>query len=366
MPIYTVKVAGISFAVAADQTLETARPEGQIEIVLDPANKFARHPRGAFEVRWQGKKLGFVGDAEREVQDDVVAVIDSGAPVSGKVLSYAYKDESGFNEEHRGILSAVTISFDTGNKAADDPTLSRPFSWDSTDRHNETPKRLQSYNEPTVFVDFYEQAHEYRYEGRRLKSATGLVSTMYAPFNAAAIAPRCAKSWGMAEQDIIDMWNNNGNASAAFGTAIHLLIENYERYGERALPKMAVLRDIVTSFPFQSGLEVHSEVLLTCVARGICGLCDRLVVKDGRHTVCDMKVQHGADKTDSNMKNLLLPDLPKSKVGKAVAQCSCYSDMLELSGATVSDKVVVHVWDGEWKHYTEDRVKGILEIAGEW
>jgi len=345
---YNVQVAGITFAVKDNPSLKRARPEGQVEIQLDPYNKFAKHPRGAFLVKWQGNKIGFISDAERDVQDDIVAAIDSIGKVYGNILNYAYKDSKGFNDDHNGILSAVTLSIDTGNAAK---------------LPNETPEQLESFNEAGVVLDFYPQAHEYWYKGQRLQSATGLVSKMYKPFNAEAIAQRCAPAWGMEEDDVVAMWKSNGQAAGFFGTAIHMLIENYEKYGERALPKMPILNDIVQSFPFQPDLEVHSEVLLTCVERGICGLCDRLVIQDGKASVRDMKVQHNADKKDSKSKNTILPELPSSKVGKAIAQCSIYADMLEIAGVLVDDEVVVHVWDGEWKNHTHKRVHNILEKA---
>ena len=91
------------------------------------------------------------------------------------------------------------------------------------------------------------------------------------------------------------------------------------------------------------------------------GLCDRLVDDKGVLTVCDLKFNVNAEEITRSGKNKLYPAMPANKVTKYVAQTSIYAEMLAESGLNVSDKVVAHVWDGEWKHHVSDRIKGVLD-----
>ena len=354
---YQVNLTGISFRVAENKALEQEQPRGECEIRLDPANPYAKHSRGSFEVWWQGNHLGFLPDRERGMLDDIVRALDAGDNVQCEAVDYSRLDgDEWTGKDGVGVLGSVTVSIHTpsaapapGERPAEDFVL------------------LDSFNEAGVQVQFYEQAHQYHYDNRRLKSVTGVVSRIYPPFDAATISERCAKSWKMPAEAIRAMWSAQGDATSSFGSCVHTLIESYERWGERALPKMKALRDIVESFPWAhtKGLTVHPEALVTCVKRDLTGLADRLVEKDGTITVADLKLQHSATATSSSCKCSLMPELPASKIGKAACQMSLYGGMLEESGLTVSDKVVVYVWDGGWTYHAVDRVKDALDRVAE-
>ena len=348
-------LTSISFRVKEDKNLALAKPSGACTVALDPENKHAKHPRGAFPVQWNGMDIGFVPDARRELQDRIAEIIDSGEQPKLAVKEYCYKDASGFNNDDKGKLAAVTLILADEGEDLTIPVAAPPDPPDS-----KCEKKI-SFNEPGVALDFYpDPLHQYWYKGKRLKSVTGQVAAMYAPFYKELVASRCEKKYGMTAKDIIEMWRLNGEAASNFGTSIHELMENYQRFGERALPKMPVLREIVLSFPWVQG-TVHTEVLVTSVARGMCGMCDRLYDNDGVLTVEDYKANVGAEEIKSSLKNRLFPDMAHNKLTKYVVQESIYADMLAESGLQVHDTVVSHIWDGSWTHHRTDRIKYICD-----
>jgi len=222
----------------------------------------------------------------------------------------------------------------------------------------EKPIKKKSYNED-IEVDFYPIAHQYWYKGKQLQSVTRFIKPMFSEFNAKAISERCATSWEMKAKDIEDMWSANADASASFGTGLHAFMENYERYGERALPKMPILKDIVTSFPWDNN-TYEVEVLITDIKNNLCGLVDRLQIGLAKARVEDYKFNYGSEDVKTAYKCSKYPDLPKTKITKYQVQMSVYAKMLENTGHDVDDYVTAHVWDGEWHHHKLERLKDIF------
>ena len=342
-------VSGITFAVKEDPTLATARPTGWAEVVVypsNPANKFAKHPAGAFELRWGAQKIGFVPDAQRDIQDKMLAMLEKGYKPCIEIVEYGYMDENEkFNNDHRGKLHQITCVF---------------HEWEEAKAGLGESKPLTSFNEDVV-VDFYEEPHVYMYEGKELTSATTLVKKAYKPFDGAFIAGKCAKSWGMDAADIVALWDLNGDAASAFGTSIHAYMEAYSKYGDRGLSKMSFIRDIVTSCPFHTPEVAGVEALITDVKLGLCGMADRLEKNAERVRVTDFKVQYGITDKASHLKNSLFPDLPANKLSKARIQLSIYAEMLQRNGVEVDDAVTVYAYDGAWERYDLPRVVGVLD-----
>jgi len=337
-------VSGITFAVKDDPSLATARPSGWASVVLDKSNPFAKHPAGAFELRWGAQKIGYLPDKHRAVQDKMLLMLKAGEKPCVEITEYGYMDEDGrFNDDERGELHQITCVF----REHQDSDLG-PY----------TP--LRSFNEGVV-VDFYDRPHVYMYQGKRLTSGTQLVKKAYKPFDGEGIAARIADKWEMSQEDILAMWKMNGDVSSSFGTSVHMAMEMLTKFAERGKPKMPVLRAIVESFPGEMGENVRSEVLLSCVAAGVCGQCDRLVKHGDVYTVEDYKCNIDFEQKESRYKNSMFPDLPRNKFGKTVMQLSIYCDMLERAGMKVSDEVTAWVWDGEWNKLTETRIAGVLD-----
>lgn len=348
-------LAGITFRPVEE--IGQLRPAGLCSVESEPTNKF---DAGAIQIIWDGHFIGYVPGPKSkwpDVQAKVRDAMHGGEDYRIEVLDYSYCTGTGkskeFNDNHEGVLGSVRLSLTTPDSEAVRP---------------EPPKGdfdvLRSFNEPDVEVRFYPAIHQYWIEDVRLVSATGLVDKCYKPFDSKTIAGRCERSYGMSAVDIIAMWGANGDAASAFGTSVHLCMENYSRYGERALPKMPLLRDIVTSFPWEwfKDTVVKEELFITSAKRGVCGLCDRLVIRGDEHTVTDIKVNVDADVVDERKhKNLLFDEVPSSKIGHYITQMSIYVQMLEESGLGVNDKVCAHCFDGKWSHYSMPRISRVID-----
>lgn len=227
----------------------------------------------------------------------------------------------------------------------------------------------KSFNED-IELEYDKVGHVYRYHGQVLDSVTTFLKKYYKPFELEMIAKTCAKSWGVDPQEVIDIWEDNKNSSALFGTAIHDTLEHYEKHkrigeiisqtrGEDenyALPKHPILRKIVQDFVSINRIngEVLTEVLLTDIRNGLAGRGDRLVVLDWEKKICrigDYKINVDADKPDKNHKPLAPFDsLPATKVTKYQIQMSLYANFLQKHGWTVTGLDVYVLEDG-WSYY---------------
>lgn len=230
---------------------------------------------------------------------------------------------------------------------------------------------VESFNEDVV-ISFNEATHVYEHKGEKLLSGSYWVSKHYTPFDAITIADRCSNVWGVDSKDITDMWSSGGKVAADFGTAIHQALEHWEKFKENgntifenskknenaALPKHPFLRKVINDFDKvkkDSGHEILTEVLVTNVELGLCGMIDRLIIVDRENKVCrvgDYKVNIGAE----DKKDKALPPydhLPPNKLTKYQLQLSFYAQLLILSGWTVQG-LDAYVLEDEWKHYGLD------------
>lgn len=227
----------------------------------------------------------------------------------------------------------------------------------------------KSFNE-NIELEYDKVGHIYRYNGQALDSVTSFIKKYYKPFELEMIAKTCAKSWNVSPEDIIDIWEDNKNSSALFGTAIHDTLEHYEKHkkvGEQissqrgedenyALPKHPILRKIVKDFVSINRIngEVLTEVLITDIKNGLAGRGDRIVVQDWDKKICrigDYKINVEADKPDKNHKpSAPFDGLPPTKVTKYQIQMSLYANMLSKFGWTVTG-LDVYVLEDEWKYY---------------
>jgi hypothetical protein len=293
-----------------------------------------------------------------------------GKAEQARVVRLKHKDWAGFTDDEDVQVVSVSIEIDL-----------------AVEKPNENPVMLTSHNEPDVVVEFYPIAHQYWIGMVRLESVTEVKDTMYKPFDAKFMSGRCENSYGLAKDEIAGMWDLNGDCASGMGTGLHGYMEIHQNYRSRikpekiakTLPKIPMFRDIVTSFAWTDDL-VHTEVLVTDVKAGICGLVDRDVEIDDVHKIGDYKFQAEWDVIDRRNTNLLFPELPHTKLAKCLVQESIYADMMKRSGMTVDDEVVAHIWDGTpdpslsddatheevmqsmWHHISMASIKGIVDI----
>lgn len=226
---------------------------------------------------------------------------------------------------------------------------------------------IRSFNED-VELEFDRVAHTYLYQGKRLESASGFVSRHTKLFDKLGISKKCEASWGVPQDDILQLWESNGDAAAGFGTAVHAVLEHYFKKKElgakimenskkevnAALPNHPFLQKLILdleSLMTEEGVCLQ-EILVSNVDKGYCGLVDRLLILDEKKKVCrvtDYKIAYDTEKKGEKM---LSPfdTLPPTKLSKYQVQLSFYANMLQMSGWTVTG-LDIYAYDGEWKKY---------------
>jgi hypothetical protein len=171
------------------------------------------------------------------------------------------------------------------------------------------------------------------------------------------------------------MWDSTGEVASLFGKSIHLALEHYEKFKllgkimqdkkelayNKALPNHPLLRDIVQRFYKQKLKKgaVETEVLVSNVKLGLCGLIDRLLVIDDKKKICrvqDYKVNINCEEEGKDKFLGQFADLPPNKLSKYQLQLSFYARLLELSGWTVQG-LDAYVFEDEWKCYPMEVLK---------
>lgn len=163
-----------------------------------------------------------------------------------------------------------------------------------------------------------------------------------------------------AKQKILDMWECNGNASRAFGTALHAAIELYGTYHaladvidmdlktkERkklsakvdknsALSKLPYLKKVTLNFftPERLSETAYYEVLVIDHKNKRAGRIDRLLLlPDGSYEVRDMKTNNKMSASDKR---------------SYTKQLSFYADLLLANGCTLGNNpIAIHHWKEE-------------------
>lgn len=231
---------------------------------------------------------------------------------------------------------------------------------------------LRSFNE-NVDVLFNPVTHKYEYEGEPLMSASGFVEKYTPKFDKVGMSEKCAPKWGVPANEIQEIWTDNGAGAGSFGTAVHLVLENYFKHKKAgeiiqekkqleenyAIPNHPFLRRLVLDLErllvdFKG--ETHQEVLVSSVKENYCGLVDRLLVTgDKTCRVQDYKITYDIEKPGTKF---LEPfsDLSPTKLSKYLIQLSFYANLLEKSGWTVEGLDIFN-FDGEWHHHELKQLK---------
>lgn len=235
----------------------------------------------------------------------------------------------------------------------------------------------KSFNED-IEINYDPLPHTYHYEGKKLVSATEYIKRFYKPFDAETISEVSAKSWGVKQQEVKDLWQMNGELTADLGTVIHKALELYVKYqelgqkisdkrgmdGNYAMPKHPLLKSIIEGFIEidKSKGKIAAEVLVTDIKKGMCGHADRVEIIDLKKKICrvqDFKININSEDIDKYSKVLAPFDsLPANKLSKYQLQMSIYANMLQEAGWTV-EGLDVFVYEDCWKHYKLDVLKVI-------
>lgn len=168
------------------------------------------------------------------------------------------------------------------------------------------------------------------------------------PFNRDAISSAFAAKHDVDQQDVLDMWSMNGEASTSLGTSIHAALELYGKYKnlsmatkgttESCLHKNPILKKVVEVF--FKGREDEKAIYEPLVAnrdKKLIGFIDRLLVVDADKKI--VRVQDYKTNPDIHKKKSILAPfkgvIEGTELGAYWLQLSFYAYILELAGYTV-------------------------------
>lgn len=229
------------------------------------------------------------------------------------------------------------------------------------------PVLLKSFNED-VSIQFDPISHSYLYNDQPLMSASGFVKKYTPEFDRLGLSKKYSAVWEVTQDELLNLWDNNGKVSAGFGTAIHAVLEHYFKNREMgvkilskskkkvnpALPNHPFLQKLILELEqldTEQGTELQ-EVLVSNVEKGYCGLVDKLKILDVQKKLCrvqDYKITYDISK---NGEKLLAPfnELSPTKLSKYQLQLSFYANLLQMSGWEVEGLDIFN-YDGSWSRH---------------
>jgi hypothetical protein len=373
----TTNVAGISFAIKDNPELKNLEVQigGEVKLYSEPENEY--DPK-AIRLEYNGHKIGYVPKKKDGVDfsiqawceenlDKITCVVDQAWYGSGKELTSEYAEGLGVS----GIYVKFTVPQDNSNP-------------------NDLIITKHSFSEPNIIVEFNDTQHIYNMRTKDgykvLKGGTTFIKRFYKPFDPESIAGFCAKSWGVDEQTIKDIWKSNGKLAGGFGSILHEALEHYINYGDigakitkvrkskgkpetenYAMPKHPFLKKTIKSLNRMvkkldkeyNVEEVVAEALVTDSKTGWGGLIDRLAIIDSKNKIArvqDYKVNIGAEEITPNLKPLdPFSHLPANKLTKYALQMSFYAAILQKHGWII-EGLDVFVFESNWIHHELDMI----------
>ena len=226
-----------------------------------------------------------------------------------------------------------------------------------------------------VDVFFDEDAHAYfNDKGERYLSGSVFASKYKSKFNSDAVSANFAKKNDVPQQDILDMWSLNGDASSSLGTAVHNALELYGKYlqlslktkgtNESALNKNELLKPVVESFfAGREDEDARYELFVADEKHNLCGFIDRLLIVDAKKKICriqDYKTNHNINKAETILEPFK-KIVPSTTLGSYWLQLSFYAYIMQQKGWTVEGLDIFNLENGQWTAYTND----VIDISSE-
>lgn len=244
-------------------------------------------------------------------------------------------------------------------------------------------RQLTSFNEKAVII-FDDIEHTYHYNNERLGSATGIIKDYEPNFDSEKISRSSANKWNEDQDEILAMWDSNGESAAGFGTAVHAVIEHYFTYkqlGARiqvasgkehnaAMPNHPFLRQLIYDLEkIRLDGDTRQEVCISWIKQKMCGLVDDLLILDVKKKTCRIRDYKITADILVNKTPLKAPFnyLGSNKLAKNFLQLSIYSYMMQMSGWKV-EGIDIFNWNGGWTKYSlegKDLMKTILTVGSE-
>lgn len=201
-------------------------------------------------------------------------------------------------------------------------------------------KKIKTFTDEEI--EYNAETHQYRsLEGKPLIGGSTYAQQFESPFDKLRISEAYAIKHGMAQQDVLDIWENNGKLSRLLGTTLHLAMENFFRHRNQPAynpPKSPFLERAVNACMIK-GETFYPEIMVSDISSGRVGQVD-LLVATGEKTgyIIDWK-------TDFSI---------KKNLKKHFQQISFYAHILIAKGWTVEKVEVRNFTDTQWDVYESE------------
>ena len=219
-------------------------------------------------------------------------------------------------------------------------------------------------------VTFKEDTHQYFNEnGVEYKSGTGFLHLYDKEFDSIGVATKVANREGISVDDILERWKKNSEEACAYGTSIHLIMENYLKTGIK-LPEHSLLYesfDDITGNMRKWAKAVHSERMLWNDEHQIAGTADLIIDHNkNEFSVGDFKTNKAINFCNEWGERMLKPisHLSSCNYNLYSLQLSLYAHMYSLlTGKQCRRVFLMHLKeDGRWHEITANFMKHEVEV----
>lgn len=324
---YFTKLAGVTFNGRQDLIKELSGSE-ELRFRREPDNEYDKNAVAVDALVW-------IGDVPNTNQAEEWNPIGYIAKDKNIELAKALDD---------GKHAKITLSEITGG---DDKAYGVNVEIEYEKPYAAKGKLLKDFFGNEIYYD--DDAHVYSWNGEIYESGSQYASKFEKPFDKELIAGKMAKKYDADVDEILAMWELNGNTSMQFGTAIHSALELYGKHRalalqlerDSALHAHPILRSAVQGFnEGRKDEKAYYEVLVVDHKNKRAGQIDRLLVNgDNDYTVQDFKTNA-----------VLKPD----KLKVYWKQLGFYSGIIEENGATTHPEQIFH-YNGRWTTHTRGR-----------
>lgn len=203
-------------------------------------------------------------------------------------------------------------------------------------------------------LEFNEELHQYKVDGRILPSVSGLIKNFYDEFDTEGISFNYANKHGFTQEQVKSAWKGENLRSTDEGSRVHIFGEDYanSKYfgiGETPLPiskqDLGIVQwwiDKVDNVPYLEPLVL--ELQMFNLMFGYAGTADIILIdtRDGSLIIADYKTNKELfNEFGDNKLKLTGTDLLVSNFNKYQCQFSFYQILLEEMGYKVKARILV-------------------------
>lgn len=212
---------------------------------------------------------------------------------------------------------------------------------------DEAKQKLEIFQSP-IFT-FNEEKHEYRYNGKKLKSVTGWINNFSKPFDLEKWSEKKAVDYGVSAEEVKKGWQILSDDGLDLGHDVHKFIERFLNNENPELPEDEVQRKRVLAWldyyhaKFYKMQLLGQEIRIWSEKYGLAGTIDALFWWKDQIIVGDWKTNKKMKTDDDKHFNMLLYPFENEKentLNKYSLQVSTYQAILKDNGIE-SDKAFI-------------------------